>query len=101
MGYRELLALSARFERVLREAAAERPHHGDRVVTLQDGSRELASVLHVRNVMHGEVNDARAERGLPPVDAAVVEAADQKASGHADYPTKFALYCAEAVVTPR
>jgi len=94
---RERLALIARFERVFKAAAGERGQRED-IVTLPNGMYETAWVLHERAVMHDEVNQARAERGLPPVDRSVVDRAEQMACGHVDYATKWPLYCAELVM---
>jgi hypothetical protein len=43
------------------------------------------------------VNAERAALHVPPVDISVIELADQVASGHCDYASKWAFYCAELV----
>jgi hypothetical protein len=94
---RERQALIARFERVFKAAAAQR-HLRPEMVTTPTGRSEVAWVLHELTVMHDEVNQARAERGLPPVDRRLVESAEQAACGHVDYATKWPIYCAEIVM---
>jgi hypothetical protein len=48
--------------------------------------------------MHVAVNVSRMRRQLAPVTLAAIDMADQMASGHSDYASKFALYCAELAV---
>lgn len=50
-----------------------------------------------RETMWNFVNEQRAERGKPPLPLEEVQWAEQKALGHSDYGTKFALYCVELV----
>jgi phosphopantetheine adenylyltransferase len=83
------LALRDQFLNILTAAQGERPAR--EYVT--DG--ELGWVIYERETMHRAVNEARAERGLAPVPLAAVERVESLASGHSDYSSKFALYCAE------
>lgn len=48
-----------------------------------------------RFVMQREVNEWRLQFGLRLVDVAAIKRAERMASGHSDYSSKFALYCAE------
>jgi len=48
-----------------------------------------------RQAMLRVVNDERRDRGLPSLQLAEVERVEQRALGHTDYGTKFALYCSE------
>lgn len=93
---RERAALLDRMTRTFTDAAKQRPLRQRHIPGPRGG--EIEWVLHEREVMLTEVNQARAERGLPPVDAAVVERAEQHACGHIDYATKWPLYCAEIVL---
>ncbi|WP_422758741.1 hypothetical protein [Paenarthrobacter sp. C1] len=56
---------------------------------------ELAWIVHEREVMAEATNRLRADRGLPPADRLALIRAEGLATGHCDYDTKFALYCAE------
>ncbi|MEV7770512.1 hypothetical protein [Kitasatospora sp. NPDC086791] len=58
---------------------------------------ELGWVIYERKTMHQAVNAARAERGLTLVPIGAVERVESMASGHYDYSSKFALYCAELI----
>lgn len=73
-------------------AQEERPNRQDLI-----DDYEPAWVLYERETMHAAVNQARADRGLPPVPIAAVKRVEQQAFGHFDYTKKFALYCAELV----
>lgn len=53
-----------------------------------------------RTTLFEAVNQERASRGLPPVSLADVMRVESFACGHVDYSSKFALYCAELVLTP-
>lgn len=93
---RDRLAVRDRLLAELTDAATQRHLREDFIDT--PTGPELAWVEYERNRMLGLVNTERAARGLPPVDMADVAKADRLAGGHADYATKYALYCAELVV---
>lgn len=57
-----------------------------------DGTEWIAAE---RKVMLDETNEWRALLGKPPVDIAAIERVERWATGHSDYSSKFALYCAE------
>lgn len=48
-----------------------------------------------RKVMLDETNEWRALLGKPPVSVEQIHRVEQWATGHSDYSSKFALYCAE------
>jgi hypothetical protein len=50
-----------------------------------------------RSVMFEAVNNERQARGLPPISLTDVMRVERMATGHVDYSSKFALYCAELV----
>lgn len=54
-----------------------------------------------RTVMLDEVNEWRALLGKPAVDVAAIERVERMATGHSDYSSKFALYCAELALGVR
>lgn len=95
---REKLDLRDRLRDELRAACQERSRLTGVVQT--SSGPELEWVLYERNCMLKLVNLLRAERGIPGVDAAEVERADQLATGHVDWFDKFPLYCAELVLRP-
>lgn len=66
-----------------------------------DGYPECEWVAFERSLMHELTNKFRAETGLEPVDGDRIMWAERQASGHVDYATKFALYCAEIAVGER
>ncbi len=51
-----------------------------------------------RKVMFDEVNNQRALRNKSPMNLADIIKIETAASGHSDYSSKFALYCAELVL---
>jgi phosphopantetheine adenylyltransferase len=83
--------LDLRNELLARLTAAQEERPAREYVT--DG--ELGWVIYERETMHRAVNEARAERNLAPLP---IEAVERVASGHSDYSSKFALYCAELVM---
>lgn len=92
--YRVKMALRDRLLSALQVAQKERPQRLD-----NDGSGLPEWIAYELGVMHGMVNQLREELGLPPVGIEQVEAVEQQAVGHSDYSTKFALYCAELVLS--
>ena len=90
----ELLATRDRFRAVLAAAQEQRGQRPD-VITLPDGDREFEWVLFERQKMFAEVNQVRAEQGLPLVEMGSVERVERQACGHVDYSQKFAFYCSE------
>lgn len=79
------------------DAATYQRDSRSRPVDTPSGS-EPGWVVYERQVMHAAVNKIRAENGLPPVDAAVIERIDNGAAGHADWMEKFVLRCAALAV---
>lgn len=90
--FAHLHALQQEMYRTLTQAQAER-HLREELV---DG--ELGWIRYERETMHAAVNQARSDRGLPPVPIEAVDRVEQQATGHSDYTKKFALYCAELVL---
>lgn len=88
--FAHLHALQQDMYRTLTRAQEERPDREDLVDDYEPGW-----VLYERETMHSAVNQARADRSLPPVPIAAVKRVEQQAFGHSDYTKKFALYCAE------
>jgi phosphopantetheine adenylyltransferase len=86
------LALRNEFLAVLTAAQQERMDRQDIV----DG--ELEWVRFERETMHRAVNEARGEAGKQPLPIDAVERVESSATGHSDYNSKFALYCAELVL---
>lgn len=86
-----------RLQSALAAAQKERPQRQETIVQ-PDGTQELGWIVYERDLMFREVNRARSELGLPPVELKVVERAERKAVGSADYPLKFALYCRDVVL---
>lgn len=84
----ERLALIDQFEKVLRDAGALRQQR----LQLIEGER--AWIVLERRTMLEATNNARAKRGLPPVEMYRVMAVERSAVGHIDYVHKFALGCA-------
>lgn len=72
---------------------AERPE----LVADDAGGTECAWVGYERTQMLTEVNRQRADRGQLPATEAAVTRVEREACGHADYASKYALYCAEIV----
>jgi len=56
---------------------------------------ELEWVVYERQVMFELVNEERKQNGLEPIQIDDVLKVEIQATGHVDYTTKFALYCAE------
>ena len=81
------------FEELLSNAQKERPKRQAYV------NREFAWVTYEREVMFDGVNSERAKLGYCPVTLAQLRVAENAATGHTDYVKKFALYCAELVLT--
>jgi hypothetical protein len=90
---REFLALRDRFLETLSTAQKERGKRAAQPVP----RGEPGWMIFERETMHAAVNDERRARGLAPVTLRDVEVVERCASGHCDYSTKFALYCAEIV----
>ena len=94
--HQALMALRARFRRVLSAAMREREDRPQMADFGQGYEPRWAS--YERTVMHVEVNRARAEQGRDGVPLAAVLRVEQQACGHIDYFEKFAFYCAELVL---
>lgn len=60
--------------------------------------RPLQWVTYERETMYRETNRLRAELGKKSIEMAEILTAENLATGHVDYASKFALYCAELVV---
>ncbi len=88
------LALRDLLLNVLSTAQKERPRL--RSAPLNNG--EPAFVLFERNAMFDAVTRERAKLGKGPRSMADLERVESQASGHSDYSSKFALYCAELVL---
>jgi hypothetical protein len=56
---------------------------------------ELGWVVYERQVMFNAVNVERAANGLNPIAMKELVMAETMTTGHSDYTSKFALYCAE------
>lgn len=83
-----------RFHAVLSAAQTER-HMRDDLVKGPNSQPECGWVAFEREVMHREVNQARADHGLAAIPLEQVQRVENLAVGHSDYTKKFALYCAE------
>lgn len=82
------------------DAQDERRLRDDIVETRDETGRiewTVAWVLHERAVMRDTVNRLRAERGLEPASPDDLRRAEGMATGHSDYASKFAIYCADLV----
>lgn len=94
----ELLACRDALLSTLTEAMAERAQRSGMAETTDRNGQpctELAWIVHEREVMAQATDRMRAERGLPPADRLALLRAEELATGHSDYGSKFALYCAE------
>lgn len=85
------LALRDQLLHTLTEAQEERPAR-EYVI-----SGELGWVIYERETMHRAVNEARAEVGKQSLTIDQIEQVESLATGHSDYSSKYALYCAELV----
>jgi hypothetical protein len=52
-------------------------------------------VIAERKAMFETVNAIRAKHGFPDIDMMDILSVERSATGHSDYSSKFALYCAE------
>lgn len=59
---------------------------------------EPAFVVNERTRMFSAVLFERLKLGQPPIPISSIMRVESMASGHVDYTTKFALYCAELVI---
>jgi hypothetical protein len=91
---RTLLELRDQLQKLLIETAKERKKRPEFVKDAK-GWNVPAWVLHECHVMCEAVNRARSERGWAPVTEADIAKVETFASGHVDYASKYALYCAE------
>jgi hypothetical protein len=92
MAVRDMLLLE------LADAAA---HRDERIEILKTAYGPVCEwVVYEWWRMLAAVNTERTIRGLAPVGIGSVQRAERLASGHVDYATKYALYCAELVVEP-
>jgi len=82
---------------VLVTAQAERSKRQEWVASEDGTPGELGWVLFEREQMLQAVNDLRTRAGKTPVSAEQVTQAEQRAMGHVDYTTKFAIACADLV----
>jgi hypothetical protein len=87
--FTNLQSLFGEMRRILTHAQEQRDDRQEVI----DG--ELDWIRYERQTMHDAVNQARADRGLPPTPLTLIERAEKQATGHSDYTKKFALYCAE------
>lgn len=55
-------------------------------------------IQNERRVMFTEINAQRISRGKSPITLQELINVESMASGHSDYSSKFALYCAELVL---
>lgn len=78
------------FMTILRKAQAERSNRQRFGPT-----GELEWVVFERETMFMAVHAKRAKMGKRPIGIDMIKRAERSASGHADYSSKFALYCAE------
>jgi hypothetical protein len=76
----------------LREASKRRDERWDEVPGLY--GPEPGWVIYEAEQMLALVNELRAENGLDPATLEQVLRIEQSASGHSDYPDKYALRCA-------
>lgn len=98
MSTSDLLACRDILLAALTDAMAEREQRPEMTETTdRDGlpCTELAWIVHEREVMAATTDRLRAERGLEPVDRVALMRVEALATGHSDYGSKFALYCAE------
>lgn len=93
----ERFRLTDLFKVLITQTAKERNKRPE-MVKDNTGWHEPAWVLHEREVMCREVNRQREGRGRPPITVEDVAKVERCASGHVDYISKFALYCAEIVL---
>lgn len=80
--------------KVLKEAQQQRSYMP---LHLKDGQWQPYWHDFEKMVMWKEVNRCRMSMGLEPVEFHRIARAEQMASGHVDYTSKFALYCAELI----
>lgn len=92
-GFCRRAVLHEQFCSALRTAQRDREQRQELTST-----SEFGWVVFERNVLLDHVNRARAESGLPPVDAQAIARAEQSAIGHVDYTTKLALYCVDVAI---
>lgn len=81
-----MVLLRDKFRDILAEAQKERPNKKNMV------NGELEWVTYERTEMYKAVNAIR------PMPLEQIEKAEMCACGHADYTSKFALYCAELAI---
>ena len=81
----------------LRATLAAAQEQRDQRPDLVDGpdGPECEWAAYERTRMHEQVNEIRAERGLPAVPVEDILRVERQAVGHSDYSLKFAFYCAE------
>jgi len=65
----------------------------------EDIDGELGWIIAERLAMFAEVNRLLSTRGLPTIQLSELCRAELRAVGHSDYSEKFALYCAELVLS--
>ena len=82
---------------VLVTAQAERPKRQEGVASEDGSPGELGWVLFEREQMLRAVNDLRTRAGKAPVSIEQITGAEQRAMGHVDYTTKFAIAGADLV----
>jgi uncharacterized protein YkwD len=94
-----LLELRDMMLNVLQTAAKER---NKRSKWVNNGKHlEPEWVIYERAQLFEAVNQERALRGLPSLTLDDIRRVEYTAEGHIDYASKFALYCAELVLSPR
>ncbi|MGH3737609.1 MAG: hypothetical protein ACRDT6_18665 [Micromonosporaceae bacterium] len=91
-----LVRVQAELLPILRGAIGERDARRDLITV--DGETGPGWLFYERTVMTDAVNARRHEQGLAAVTTRDIADADGCAAGHADYVTKFTLYCAELVM---
>lgn len=79
-------------------AAEDRDKREQFVPRLDGKGTEPAWAAHERELLHGAINQERAQRSKKPIDLAEVASVEQLALGHSDYAQKYAFYCAELVL---
>jgi len=95
----QLLVVKERLYRALQLATHDRDERPEMVPAPIGNTTEPAWAAYEREVMHKAVNEERAKLSKGPLDLKDVMRVEQLAVGHADYPDKFPLYCAELVLT--
>jgi len=95
----QLLIVKERLQSVLQKASHDRDERPEIVEAPIGRGREPAWAAHEREVMHEAVTKERAKLGKGPIPLDEVMKVEQLAVGHTDYGEKFALYCAELVLT--